>query len=159
VPRTPLERLIVGFWASWFTLVFLTNLCDGLKVLGLVGENWKFASGNWALLVETTGIYRVPTPLVVVLFAGVVAWEGLAALLMWSALGARGGPPEASRGSAVDRAFTVALGLFAAFALADELFIAYHVEGTHLQVFLALLASLLAVRLLPGEGTAPRGRG
>jgi len=159
VPRAPLERLIVGFWAAWFTLVFLTNLCDALNALGLVGEGWKFASGNWALLLQTTGIYRVPTPIVVLLFAGVVAWEGLSALLMWSALGSRGGPPEALRASAVDRAFTAALGLFAAFALADELFIAYHIEGTHLQVFLALVASLLAVRLLPGAGTAPRGRG
>jgi hypothetical protein len=51
----------------------LTNLCDGLKALGLLGEGWRFASGNWALVVGTTGIYRVPTPLVVVLFAGVVA--------------------------------------------------------------------------------------
>jgi hypothetical protein len=78
---------------------------------------------------------------------------------MWGALRARGGHPEASRVGAVDRAFTVALGLFATFALADELFIAYHLEGSHLQVFLALLASLLALRLLPGAGTPPRGRG
>jgi sterol desaturase/sphingolipid hydroxylase (fatty acid hydroxylase superfamily) len=159
VPRAALARLIVGFWAAWFTLVFLTNLCDALKALGLVGEEWKFASGNWAFVVKTTGIYRVPAPLVGVLFAGVVAWEALSALLMWSAVRSLGGPPEGSRMGAVDRAFTVALGLFAAFALADELFIAYHVEGTHLQVFLALLASLLAVRLLPDAGTAPRGRG
>jgi hypothetical protein len=57
----------------------------------------------------------------------------------------------------LDRGFMAALGLFAAFALADEFFVAYHVEGTHLQVVLALSASLLALRLLPGAGTAPRG--
>jgi hypothetical protein len=155
VPRAPLARLIVSFWAAWFTLVFLSNLCDALKALGLVGEGWKFASGNWALVVETTGIYRVPTPLVSVLFAGVVAWEALSALLLWSAVRSPAGPPEGARTDAVDRAFAVALGLFAAFTLADELFIAYHVEGTHLQVFLALLASLLVVRLLPGTAAAP----
>jgi hypothetical protein len=110
-------------------------------------------------VVETTRIYGVPTPLVVVLFAGVVAWEGLATLVMWTAVRSLGGPPEGSRADAVDRAFTVALGLFAAFVVADEFFIAYHVEGTHLQVFLALLASLLVVRLLPGAARAPRGRG
>jgi hypothetical protein len=148
------KRLILGFWACWFTIVFLTNLFDGLKALGLVGERWAFASGNWAFMVATTRIYRVPTLLVGVLFAGVVAWEGLSALLMWTAAGVAGRDPGDPRGAkAADRAFTVALALFAAFVLADEIFIAYSVEGTHLRIFLALLVSLLALRLLPDEGS------
>lgn len=50
-------------------------------------------------------------------------------------------------------AFTVSLGLWSAFAIADELFIAYAVEGTHLRLFTAQLATLLAVELLPqGSG-------
>jgi hypothetical protein len=51
-------------------------------------------------------------------------------------------------------AFSVGLGLWSAFAIADELFIAYAVEGTHLRLFTAQLATLLAVELLPhGAGS------
>jgi hypothetical protein len=53
-------------------------------------------------------------------------------------------------------AFTVSLTLWAAFALADEAFIAYAVEGTHLRLFTAQLATLLAVELLPeGDREGP----
>jgi hypothetical protein len=41
------------------------------------------------------------------------------------------------------------------FAIADELFIAYAVEGKHLCLFTAHLATLLAIELLP-ESTPAR---
>jgi len=145
------KRLILVFWASWFAIVFLTNLFDGLKALGVVGERWAFASGNWAFMIATTKIYRVPVPLVGALFVGVVAWEGLSALLMWSAAGTLGKAPDLRSVKAIYRAFTVAIALFAAFAVVDEIFIAYPVEGTHLRILVTLLASLLALRLLPDE--------
>jgi hypothetical protein len=148
------KRLILLFWATWLSIVFLTNLFDALKALGIVGEGWAFASGNWALVLATTRIYRVPTPVVAVLFAGVMAWESLSATLMWKALGALGAVPYARGVPAVNRAFAVALGLFAAFMVADEIFIAYPVENTHMRIFVTLLVSLLALRLLPDEATA-----
>ena len=154
-----LKRLIVLFWAAWFTLVCLTNLFDGLKALGIVGERWVFASGNWAFMIATTKNYQPPMLLVAMMFSGVIAWEGLSALLMWRAFGALGGAPDHRSVTATARAFTVAIALFGAFMLADEFFIAYVVEGTHLRIFLALLASLLALRLLPDGESArlPRG--
>jgi hypothetical protein len=47
------------------------------------------------------------------------------------------------------------LGLWAAFLVADEVFIAYAVEATHLRLLTAQLATLLAVELLPGGMTRP----
>ena len=46
-------------------------------------------------------------------------------------------------------AFAVSLSLWAAFLLADEVFIAYAVAGTHWRLFTAQLATLLAIELLP----------
>jgi hypothetical protein len=49
-------------------------------------------------------------------------------------------------------AFSSALSLWLAFAIADEVFITYQVEGTGLRLFIAQLLTLLAVELLPEAG-------
>jgi len=150
-----LKDVIVLFWASWFTVVFLSNAADGLKALGVVGEGWAFASGNWLFLLATTKIYGLPTLLVAALFAAVIAWEGICAALMWRALlSPGGGGPHQRNSPGTAPAFVLAIGLFGAFALADEIFIAYPVEATHLRIFTALLASLLVLWLLPDAGPA-----
>jgi hypothetical protein len=53
-------------------------------------------------------------------------------------------------------AFVVALALWSAFAIADEVFIAYDVEATHLRLFVAQLVSLLAIYLLPDADSSAR---
>src|SRR3954451_14418123 len=113
-----LQRSLVAFWAVWLTVVCASNAADAAKVLGLLPESWTFASGNFRFVSETTARYGVPGWMNGVLFAGVIAWEALAALLFWRAamtLGRR----------ALYPAFTVSLLLWAAFLVSDELFIAY----------------------------------
>jgi len=46
----------------------------------------------------------------------------------------------------------------AAFLVADEVFFAYPVEGTHLRLFTAQLATLLAIELLPENQKAAGSR-
>ena len=48
-------------------------------------------------------------------------------------------------------AFTASLLLWGAFLIADEIFIAYAVAGTHLRLFIAHLVTLLAIERLPEE--------
>jgi hypothetical protein len=147
-PAVWLKRTLLAFWAAWHTLVFATNLCDAGKALGLLGQGWAFASGNYRFLVETTARYGTPSWLNGLLFAGVIGWEGAVALLFGLALVAFQG--KGGEGTSVLYvAFTASLTLWAAFALADEVFIAYAVEGTHLRLFTAQIATLLAVELLP----------
>ncbi|MGQ0570150.1 MAG: hypothetical protein ACT4P5_11610 [Armatimonadota bacterium] len=55
-----LKHGVLLFWAAWYTVVFLTNVLDGLKAAGVLGEGWKCASGNWVFLRETTVIYGTP---------------------------------------------------------------------------------------------------
>lgn len=141
-----LKRSLLLFWAIWLTVVFLTNAADAAKAMGLIDESWAFASGNYRFLTETTSRYGTPSWANAVMFAGVILWEGLAATLFWWASWTFG---TASGRSARHIAFTAALLLWAAFMLADEIFIAYAVEGTHLRLFVAQLVTWLAVEWLP----------
>jgi hypothetical protein len=142
-----LKRLLLLFWATWLTVVFLSNLADAGKAWGLLGEPWAFASGNWRLVQEATARYGTSAAVNVALFAGVILWEGLAAVLFWRAgLSFRGGN---STRKAVYLAFTTSLLLWGGFLVADELLVAYPLEGTHLRLFVAHLVTLLAVELLP----------
>lgn len=141
-----LKRGLVFFWAAWLSIVFLTNLCELLIQLGLLPESWAFASGNYGFMLATTARYTPPDTLVMVLFVGVVVWEGLAALLLWRAFGGyRGGHGW----PVLVTAFAVSLALWAAFMLADELLMAYDVEATHMRIFTAQLVTLGVLRLLP----------
>jgi hypothetical protein len=144
-----LKRILLLSWAVWLTVVLATNVLDAGKALGLLGEGWVFASGNYRFLAETTARYGTPGWLNGLLFAGVISWEGVAAALFWRAWWAFPGR------SALYAAFTMSLGLWAAFLVADEVFIAYAVEATHLRLLTAQLATLLAVELLPGGMTRP----
>src|SRR5262245_6806929 len=149
-----LKRLLLAFWAGWLTVVFTTNAVDALKALGVAPEEWTFASGNYAFLVETTGRYATPAWMNGMLFLGVLCWEGLAAGLFWLALWRFRGEGRGRR--EVYAAFTAGLLLWAAFLVADEFFIAYTVEGTHLRLLTAQLVTLLAIELLPEKSACPR---
>lgn len=142
-----LKRFIVIGWAGWITLVTATNVLEALKALGALPANWAVASGNWGALLEATGRYQTPVPIVALLFAGVIAWQAIAAWCCWDAVN-RYRPPGPGL-AAVDRAFAVMIPLWFAFMIAEELFLAYSFEPTHLRIMVAQIASLLAIHLLP----------
>ena len=136
-----LKSGVLLFWAAWFTIVLITNVCDALKAGRVLPSGWTFSSGNWELMLKVTAVHATPIAIVGVMFLGVIAWEALAGLLFWRAWAAGG------RGGVI--AFVVGLALWATFALADEIFLAYSVEAVHLRLFGLQLVSVLALRLLP----------
>jgi len=145
-----LKRGLVVFWSVWFTLALVSNIFDALKALGTVPNRFPFASGNFQLVEWVGSRFKAPAWLSGALFAGVILWEGVATVLFWRAaasarLGSRQGLNR------LNAAFTGSIGLWAAFLVADELFVAYEtgVEGSHVRLFTAELASLLSVHLLP----------
>ena len=143
-----LKVLLLFVWAAWLTVVFTTNVLDGLKALGFLSEGWAFASANFRFLVATTARYGTPMWLDAILFAGVIVWDAFAAALFWRATFLF--PRRAMNGSRpVHLAFTVSLALWGGFLLADEIFIAYEVEAKHLLLFTAQLATLQVIELLP----------
>lgn len=148
-----LKRGLLLFWAIYFAIVLASNLADGLKALKILPEGWAFASGNYGLMVKVTRIYGVPYALVAMLFAGVCLWEAAAVYGFARAFRHFAGVGTAGM-SMVYQAFGTALGLWAAFLIADELLIVYDrtsLEAAHLTLFLTHLLSLLALRLLPDD--------
>ena len=146
-----LKQGILLFWALWLTVAWLANTCDGLKACHLLRTDWKFASGNYAFIVETTQKYRTPLWLNAVLFGSVILWQGGAALLFWFAFSAFQGVHRPG-GNTLYPAFLVSLALWAAFIVVDEIFLAYETEDTHLRVFTAQAISLLVLTLVPEGG-------
>lgn len=145
-----LKLALLLFWTAWFAVVFLTNVFGGLKAMGVLAPSWwKFASTNYQAVVKATAMYRPPAWLPPVLFVGVVIWQlAIAALFAWAAgawlLDGR------LDWRAVNLAFGAAIGLWAAFMLADEIVLKYEFERTHELLFIAQLASLVAMHVLPG---------
>jgi hypothetical protein len=141
--------MLLLFWALWFSVVFLSNLADAGKRLGLLSESWAFASGNLKFIEATTARYGTPDLVNAVLFGGVIVWEGIVVALFWC-----GGCMYRGKSSGrriVYLAFTASLLLWGAFVVADEVFIAYPQENVHLRLFVAHLITLMAIDLLPEE--------
>jgi hypothetical protein len=142
-----LKRLLLLAWATWMSVVFLSNLADAGKGLGYLGESWMFASGNWNYIRDKTSRYKTPEVVNAILFAGVILWEGVAAVLFWWAGWSYRGRNSARK--AVYLAFMTSLLLWIAFLVADEILISYDLASSHLRLFIAHLVTLLAVDLLP----------
>jgi hypothetical protein len=143
-----LELALLLFWAAWFAIVFLTNLFGGLKALGVLPESWRFASKNYEAVAKATSIYEAPSWVPPLLFAGVMLWQLLAAVLYAGAFASslRQGTLDAG---ALNAAFAAGLGLCAAFVLADEITIKYGYEPSHELLLIAQLATLMAMYVLP----------
>ncbi len=154
----PLQRLLIAFWALYLSVVTLTNTLDALIALGVLGSGWTFASGNYAAVVEVMSRYPLPGLIHAAAFAGVIAWEAVGAVLLWRATVASRGlarPPARP----LYLAFGALVGLWCAFMVVDELFMAYQFESTHRELLIASLASLLVIVLLPQrEPGLGRGR-
>ncbi len=109
------------------------------------------------LIAESIAIYSLSEAWAVALFSGVVLIQLCAAILFWRAFL----DPEAISTRArpkVLQAFSLAIGLFSALLVADEVFVVYgrlpSVEATHLLVLCALLLSLLVIHRIDKDPEA-----
>lgn len=139
---------LLTLWTGWFTIVVCTNVCDALKALGVLPQHWSFASENFARVREAISVYSLPHAVAAFLYAGVIAWQLVVSVLFWRALIGSGSVSQVWL-AAADLAFTAALGLWAAFLLAEEVFKQYETEGKHVALFMAQLLTLIAIHVLP----------
>jgi hypothetical protein len=148
ITLTRIKRGTLLFWAAWLSVVTTTNVLDALKALGALPGSFRFVSGNWSWINQTMDPLGVPREWQAALFAGAIAWQALGAALFWRAFASYRGWPLAREKPTV-RACGVNLGLWAAFQVLDEVFLAYPPEGVHRTIFIGQVATLLLLRLPP----------
>lgn len=151
-PGLLLKRLVLVFWAMFFSLVALTNLVNLLDELGAF--DWRFLdSGNYGYLRSVVDVYDVGPAVTKLLLGGALAIEAAAAVLFWRALRAFG--PGGRGGREALLALCFGTFVWTAFVFMTELFTAYASESVFRELLTITLASALAVALIPDEaGTA-----
>ncbi|MCL6649216.1 MAG: hypothetical protein K6U89_12880 [Chloroflexi bacterium] len=146
-----LVRVLLLFWALWFTVVTLTNLTDLLAGVGLLPAGFWWKSGNLGLISEALQPVGLAT-LAPVALLGALLWQGLAAILFFRATAAVGrSVPQRD----ILMAYLVGTGLFLVYIVIDELLLLYlkGLESAHLQIVIAQLATLAVIELF-----TPRSR-
>jgi hypothetical protein len=143
-----LIRLLLVFWASWFSIVCLSNVTDLLREAGVLPPSFRFYSGNFSLVADSVGLYAVPRVGAGILFLLVLVFQLSAAALFWRA----SLEPEPTAPHAHPKIllpFIVGIALFAGFVLFDEVLVLYRrlpgLERTHFIILGALLLSLLLI--------------
>jgi hypothetical protein len=130
-----LRRTLLAAWAVWFAIVTASNMGDLLKSFGFVGQGFWFTSNNLELISRATG---AGVGFNRFLFVGVILWEAAASsALAWAFL--------RRPGSLLP--FYIAMTLFLAFMIGDEITRTYGPQGMHIRIFVALGMSVWLTRL------------
>jgi len=135
------QKIVLAFWSCYFSIVTLTNILDAIRALGLLSKDWKFASGNFEMILQTTANLEVPAGVNAFLFCGVIILELTASILFWKSV-------FHTTDTNIYSSHSAGLILFAGFIMADEIFFAYAVEATHMRIFFGLLVSLATLIIL-----------
>ncbi len=143
------KQIILLFWSMWFSIIVTTNFFDYLKSVNYLNKGWKFASGNFKAMLETTAIYHTPRTFVLILYLGVIMWQISCAFFFWRAFILSFSKNKKSHSFYL--AFSLAIGLFASFAISTEIFIDYSTEETFIRIFTALLISLFICHVFPDK--------
>jgi hypothetical protein len=139
-----IKRILLVFWASWLSIVVVTNVLNALQAIGVVPLSFPFVSGNWAAINQVMDPLRLPRPLQGFFFLSAIAMETLAASLYWRAVAAFRGRPFGKEGEALI-ACLMNLVLWCLFQLLDEVLLAYAFEGVHRMIFLSQLATIVVL--------------
>lgn len=137
------------FWGTFFLLTFLTNLFDLFGTEQYLQSGWHFRSGNYALVLSTINIYRLPFAVGMFLFVCDIILQGWLCVLFfvtaykfWS---------NKKPWFWVNFSFGIATLLWGLFIIMDELFIAYNLEGTHMTFITFTLIAFMAMHNLPDK--------
>jgi hypothetical protein len=144
-----LKRLLLGFWAMYFSIVALSNAIDLLDALGVL--HWKFLdSGNFAYLRSVVKVYDIGPGLTKALLAGAFVVELAGAVLFWRALLHRG----PGRTAVALRALCWGALVWIMFVFMTEFFVAYTSESTFRELLTITIATALVVLLVRDDAGA-----
>ena len=141
VTANTVQKIVLLFWSSYFSIVTVTNILDGLRSMGVLSKDWKLVSGNFEMILQTTSKVDVPVGLIVFLYFGVIVIELIISVLFWKSV-------RNTSDVNIYSAFSAGLILFAGFILADEIFCDFTFESIHMRIFFGLLVSLATLIIL-----------
>ena len=141
-----IKRVILLIWALWAMFVTLSNVCDGLRTIGILPDSFKFVSGNFGYIQAATQIYAFPVWLNAILFIFVILWEGIISFLFFKAFFKF----DLNESKLILLPFLSAIILFGGFLVMDEFLITYDrlgaIEQSHLGILIGFIVSLILVR-------------
>lgn len=148
------KRLLLLFWTMFFTMVALTNLIDLVGELGIF--EWTFLnSGNFEYLRSVVKVYEVGPTLTKILLAGAFLIELIAAAFFWRALVLFG---RSSSGRQVTfTAICWGTLVWTSFVFMTEFFVAYGSESVFRELMVIMIATGLAITLVPDEAGTEHG--
>ena len=143
-----IKQLVLAFGAAFLGMVALTNLVDLLSEAA--GGDWTFLNArNTGYVASVVDVYSWPGWFDELVVAGALVLEGTGALLFVRALlRYRGG------GTGVVEAYQALawnLGVWFAFIIGSEFFLAYGSEGTFRELFGLALLMILVVVVVPDD--------
>jgi hypothetical protein len=142
-----LKQLVLGFGAVFLGIVALTNL---LNLVSAATTPWDFLnSDNTAYVASVVGVYSMPDWFDELAVAGAFVVEATgAALFVRALLRYRGG------GSGVVEAFQALawnVGVWCAFILGTEFFVAYGAEGVFRELLALALLMAVVLAVVPDD--------
>jgi len=139
-------KVILFFWAFYFSIIFITNSFDVLKHFGIMPNSWKLTSGNYNFLVRVSSAYKLTNRSLMPMFIAVILIELVTAIYFWKAI--LSSPDQIS--DLVYIPFSISLFMFGGFIIIDEIFLSFLAEENHFRIFMALIVSLILVRNFVG---------
>jgi len=137
---------ILLFWALWSSLAAISDLINLLQQLHIVPSSWIFSSGNFSLVLQSLSKYGWDNHLLAIfLFAIIVTWIFVVAILFWRALFAFN---KTNFLRSAYLAFIVSMAMNAFFLIMDELFLQYEFGHSHMARLGFRLITFIAFYLL-----------
>jgi hypothetical protein len=136
-----LKRVLLAFWAMYFSIVALSNAIDLLDAFGVL--HWTFLnSTNYDFMRGIVKVYGVGPGLTKLMLLGAFATELAGAVLFWDVL---------VRGRRALRALAWSAAVWTAFTFMTEFFLAYTSESPFRELLMLTIATALAVELIPEQ--------
>lgn len=135
-------KVILFFWAFYFSIIFFTNSIDLLKHFRLIPGWWKLSSGNYNFLKKVTSAYKLKSNTLIPAFLIIIIFELAAAYYFWKAIVLSGEQIS----DLVYIPFSISLVMFGGFVILDEVFLSFIAEENHFRIFNALILSLIFIR-------------
>ena len=143
------KQIIVGFWAIWWFIAFITDLLGGLIHLNFFHLSW-LTDGNYLFLVQSLSLFHPAEWITALFYIGIILWSGLCFVLFtWAALSDSSNQQRWL--NRANMAFIVSLTFWLAFFIMDQIILKFDLEANHMVQGGFELLTYLSLYILPDK--------